>query len=63
MPPTLSWLLACRPWPGQIVSGMGGIDWAGLPIVAAHLGITDVEGLMHRLYVLRTYTPAAPAKG
>ena len=26
MPPTLSWLLACRPWPGQIVSGMGA--WA-----------------------------------
>jgi hypothetical protein len=48
--------LALQAW-CFLANGAGGIDWAGLPIVAAHLGITDVDGLMHRLYTLRTYTP------
>lgn len=37
--------------------GMGGLDWAGLPYVCELLGVQDVEGLMHRLLVIKTYRP------
>lgn len=35
--------------------GAGGIDWAGVPLWAATLGVEDVEGLMHRLVMLKLY--------
>lgn len=38
---------------------MGGIDWAGLDLVAAKLGIDDIEGLIERLYVIKTHRPRA----
>jgi len=34
---------------------MGGLDWSGLPIVAAHLGVADVEGLLDRLEAILSY--------
>ena len=36
---------------------MGGIDWAGLPIVVEMLGIHDPESLIARLQVIRAYKP------
>lgn len=36
---------------------MGGIDWAGLPIVAELLGIADPEYLIEQLLVIRTHKP------
>jgi hypothetical protein len=36
-------------------NGQGGLDWAGLPFVAAWLGIADIDGLMERLAVILTY--------
>lgn len=40
---------------------MGGIDWAGLPLVVEHLGIDDVEGLLHRLLTIKLHKrPEAP---
>jgi hypothetical protein len=51
--------LALKAW-GFLANGSGGIEWSGLPVVAAHLGITDLDGLMHRLYTLRTYQPQKP---
>lgn len=39
----------------MVANGMGGIDWAGLPAVAAWLGIDDIDGLMHRLSVIKTH--------
>ncbi len=36
---------------------MGGINWAGLDIVIAKLGIEDVEDLMDRLMIIKTHTP------
>ena len=42
---------------------MGGIDWAGLPIVAEILGIRDVQRLVERLLVIRTYKPKEHAHG
>lgn len=36
-------------------NGHGGIDWAGLPLVVEWLGITDVDGLLHRVTVIKSY--------
>lgn len=38
-------------------TGTGGIDWAGLPLVADWLGIDDLDGLMHRLETIVTHRP------
>jgi len=40
---------------------MGGIDWAGLPMVVALLGIVDVERLMQQLLVIKNHRPDDPA--
>lgn len=44
----------------MLTNGMGGIDWSGLPLVAAHLGVTDAEGLLDALEVLVTHQPDKP---
>lgn len=36
---------------------MGGVDWAGVPLVMAHLGLTDVDALMQALATIKTYQP------
>mgnify|MGYP006958834259 CR=1 FL=1 len=36
---------------------MGGIDWAGFPLLVAKFGVDDVEGLIDRLLVIRGYEP------
>lgn len=36
---------------------MGGLDWAGLDIWVAKLGIEDVDDLLDRLLHIRLYTP------
>lgn len=51
---------AARAW-RMLGNGMGGIDWAGLPLVAAHLGVTDAQGLLDALETLLTHDPAKPA--
>ena len=40
-----------------LANGMGGHDWAGLPVVCAWLGITDIDGLLHRLLIIKTHKP------
>lgn len=40
-----------------LANGMGGLDWAGLPIVAGLLGIADIDGLIHRLTVIKIHRP------
>lgn len=49
-------MLAMRTW-NMLANGMGGLDWAGLPLAVALLGITDVEGLLHRLQVIKQHRP------
>lgn len=49
-------MLAMRTW-NMLANGMGGLDWAGLPLAVALLGITDVEGLLHRLQVIKQHKP------
>jgi hypothetical protein len=44
--------LAISAW-NFLANGSGGIDWAGLPVVCALLGIRDLE----RLQVIRTHKP------
>lgn len=34
---------------------LGGLDWAGLPIVVELLGVTDVEGFILRLIAIRDW--------
>lgn len=41
----------------MLANGMGGIDWAGLPLACAVFGVRDVELLIHRLVTLKTYRP------
>ncbi len=38
-------------------NGMGGLDWAGLPLHVAYHGVQDVEGLLQRLLVIKTHRP------
>lgn len=39
---------------------MGGLDWAGLPIVAALLGCDDPQQLIEQLLVIKTHHPKEP---
>ena len=48
--------IAVRAW-RLLSNGMGGIDWAGLPVVTEMLGIEDVQELIGRLLVIRSYKP------
>jgi hypothetical protein len=36
---------------------MGGLDWAGLPLVIELLGVADVEALIDRLLTIKTHRP------
>jgi hypothetical protein len=36
-------------------NGMGGIDWGAVPMLAAWLGVSDTNDLMHRLEIIKTY--------
>jgi len=49
-------LLAMRVW-NMLANGMGGLDWSGMPLAVALYGITDVEGLLHRLQVIKAHKP------
>lgn len=59
-PPCPQALRALQAW-NHLATGMGGIDWQGLPIVAELLGYADaeLELLLHRLHVIKTHKPGA----
>ena len=38
-------------------TGMGGIDWAGLPLVVEHLGIEDVPALIDAVHTIINFKP------
>lgn len=38
-------------------NGVGGLDWAGLPLLVTYHGVRDVEGLLHRLLVIKGHHP------
>ena len=39
---------------------MGGVDWSGLPLIAELYGVSDIEGLLHRLLVIKTHQTDRP---
>lgn len=41
-------------------NGMGGMDWAGLPLACELFHVTDVEALLQRLLVIKTHRPPSP---
>lgn len=41
----------------MLANGMGGLDWAGLPLVVELLGIDDVDTFLQRLMTIKTYRP------
>lgn len=45
-----------------LANGMGGLDWAGLPLLCAYHCVNDVEGLLHRLLVIKTHRPPAASE-
>lgn len=36
---------------------MGGLDWAGLPVVVELMGIDDIEALVTRLAAIKNHRP------
>lgn len=44
----------------MLANGMGGMDWAGLPLACELFGVTDVEALLQRLLVIKTHNPRRP---
>lgn len=52
--------MAIRVW-NLLCDGNGGLDFSGLPLVVEWLGVTDVDGLLHRLAVIKTHDPRRPA--
>ncbi len=38
----------------MLANGMGGLDLAGVPLMCEWLGIEDIDGLLHRLFVLKS---------
>ena len=45
-----------------LANGSGGVDWAGFELIAGMLGIDDVEGLAHRLLIIKTHQPPDDGK-
>jgi len=41
----------------MLKTDMGGLDWAGLPLAYAYHGARDVEGLIHRLLIIKAHRP------
>ena len=50
--------MAIKVW-NALSTPQGGIDWAGLELITALLGIEDIEALVNRLLIIKTHTPKA----
>lgn len=53
-PITLDNALAIQVW-NALANGMGGIDWSGLELQCALLGVQDIEALCHALLAIKTH--------
>jgi hypothetical protein len=47
----------------MLANGMGGLDWAGLPLACAYHGVRNVEALVHRLIVIKQHNPKREPDG
>lgn len=59
--PTAAQAIARRVW-SALATGQGGMDWSGLPIVAAWLGVADMDDLLHHLSVINAWRPPQPGQ-
>lgn len=50
--PTAADTIAMRVW-NFLATGMGGVEWCSLPLALDYYGISDVDGLIHRLLVIK----------
>lgn len=41
-------------------NGMGGYDWAGLPLACEIFRVADIEMLVRRLLIIKNYRPPEP---
>lgn len=41
----------------MLTNGMGGIDWAGLPLAITVLGATDTEALIDAIVTIKCHKP------
>jgi hypothetical protein len=48
-------VLAVRCW-NLLARRDGTCEWAGLPLIAGLLGITDIDGLVTRLHTIKTHS-------
>jgi hypothetical protein len=55
-------MAAIKGW-NLLANGSGGIDWAGLQLVVALLGVADVEAFVDALLVIKTHRPPSPTLG
>lgn len=39
----------------MLADRQGAVDWDGLELVAAWLGVQDLDGLLHRLSIIKLY--------
>lgn len=42
----------------MLENGADAIDWSGLPMAVAYVGICDVEGLIQRLQIIKAHRAA-----
>ncbi len=41
----------------MLSNGMGGVDWSGLPLAAAVLGVDDIDALVDAIVTIKTHKP------
>lgn len=46
----------------MLENGNNALDWSGLGLAAALFGITDIEGLIRRLMVIKHFNRRSPSE-
>lgn len=54
--PTGEDVMALRVY-AMLANGMGGLDWAALPLAAAFVGVADLERLVDDLVTIKLHRP------
>lgn len=40
----------------MLTNGNGGVDWSALPFACSYYGVSDIDGLVQRLMVIKQYS-------
>ena len=46
----------------MLQNGMGGLDWAALPLAIEYFEVDDIDDLIHRLMTIKSYKPPEAEK-